>query len=157
MGKTGHFINEVKTWYVKNTFNIYGVSNGYESVIPSQMINLNSSKTASNVFSAFDFGLVPGYAYANRKNNWQVSGLLGLGAVIQNKYYNVNGMPRGYLGLAPRYDIKLVAGYSAPKYFVFLVTDFDNKSIRFNDLVFKQNFYSIKLVAGIRIHNEIEK
>ena len=83
-----------------------------------------------------------------------------MGAVIQNKHYTVgaNGPDRSLIGLAPRYDIKIVGGYSVPKFFIFLVTDFDNKSIRFNDLIYKQSFFSIKLIGGIRINtNEKEK
>ncbi len=156
LGKTGHFIREVKSWYVKSTFNIYGVTNEKNSLIPIQLIDPSNSKTSSSYFSAIDFGIVPGYAYANRKKNWQITGILGLGAVIQNKHYTVgpNGPDRGLIGLAPRYDIKIVGGYSVPKFFVFLVTDFDNKSIRFNDLIYKQSCFSIKLLGGIRINTK---
>lgn len=157
LGKTGHFLGEVKTWYFKNTLNIYGVGNGYNSLIPNEMIDKNNTKTSSTGYGAFDFGVIPGYAYANRKNNWQVSGLFGLGPVIQAKSYNVNGMARTFVGLAPRYDVRFVAGYSKPSYFVFLVTDIDNKSIRFNNLVFRQSFYSIKLVGGIRINTKKDR
>jgi hypothetical protein len=54
------------------------------------------------------------------------------------------------LGLAPRYDVRLIFGHSKPTYFIFLVTDFDNKSIRFSDLIVRQYFYSVKLVGGYR-------
>ena len=157
LGKTGHFLGEVKTWYFKNTLNIYGVGNGYNSLIPNELIDKNNSKTSSTGYGAFDFGVIPGYAYANRKNNWQVSGLFGLGAVIQAKSYNVNGMARTFLGLAPRYDVRFVAGYSKPSYFVFFVTDIDNKSIRFNNLVFRQSFYSLMLVGGIRLDSQKDR
>ncbi len=157
LGKTGHFLGEVKTWYFKNTLNLYGVANGYNSLIPSEMTDNNNSKTSSTGYGALDFGVIPGYAYANRKNNWQVSGLLGLGPVIQVKSYNVNGVARTFLGLAPRYDVRFVAGYSKPSYFIFLVTDIDNKSIRFNNLVFRQSFYSLNLVAGIRLNSKKDR
>lgn len=155
-GKTGHFIKQVRSWYVKSTFNIYGVTNEKNSLIPIQLADPTNSKTSSSYYSAIDFGVVPGYAYANRKNNWQITGILGLGAVIQNKHYTVgaNGPDRSLIGLAPRYDIKIVGGYSVPKFFIFLVTDFDNKSIRFNDLIYKQSFFSIKLLGGIRINTK---
>ena len=157
LGKTGHFLGEVKTWYLKNTFNIYGVGNGNNSLIPSEIIDPSNSKTSSTSYGAFDFGIIPGYAYANRKNNWQVSGLFGLGPVIQAKSYNTNGTTRTFLGLAPRYDVRFVAGYSKPSYFIFFVTDIDNKSIRFNNLVFRQSFYSLKLVGGIRLDSKKER
>jgi len=157
MGKTGHFIKEVRTWYIKSTFNIYGLKNDENSLIPSPLIETNNSKTASNSYSAIDFGFVPGYAYANRIKNWQISALFGLGGVIQAKSYNVKDNSRSFLGLAPRYDIKIVGGYSSPSFFLFLVSDFNNKTIRFNDLVIKQSFYTLKLVGGIRLNALIKK
>jgi hypothetical protein len=86
----------------------------------------------------------------NRFKNWQIAGWAGFGPVIQAKYYQQNGDFRGFLGLAPRYDVRLMGGYTTPKYFLFLVTDFDNKSIRFNQLIYRQSFYTIKLVGGYR-------
>lgn len=151
IGKTANFIKKVDTWYFKSTFNIYGVGDEKNTLIPTELQNINNSKTSSNSFTAFDFGIVPGYGYANRFKNWQVTSLFGLGPVVQGKFYNVNGMTRGFLGLAPRYDVRIVAGYSNRKYFAFLVTDFDNKSIRFNKLVMRQHFYTIKIITGIRL------
>lgn len=150
-GKTGHYNKEVKTWYIKNTFNIFGIGNNTESLIPVELIDTINSKTASNIYSSLDIGLVPGYAYVNRINNWQFSVIAGLGGVLQAKFYNVNNQTRTFIGLAPRYDFRLIGGYSIEKYFLFLVTDFDNKSIRFNDLIYRQTYYSIKLVGGIRL------
>lgn len=157
LGKTGHYLKEVKSIYIKSSFNVYGIGNGYKSVIPNQLIDVNDNKTSSNSYTAIDIGFIPGYAYTNRKNNWQFSGLLGFGGAIQNKYYNANGITRGFLGLAPRYDVRFIGGYSVPKYFIFIVTDIDNKSIRFNDLIYRQSFYSIKLVAGIRLDKKEKK
>lgn len=153
-GKTGHYLKEVKTWYLKSTFNIYGIGNNGDTIIPTELIDPLNSKTTSSNYSAFDMGVIPGYAYVNRINNWQFAGLFGLGGVLQSKFYNVNGLTRGFVGLAPRYDVRFVGGYSVPKYFVFLVTDFDNKSIRYNDLIYRQSFYSVKLVAGVRLNKK---
>ncbi len=149
-GKTAHYNKEVKTWYIKSSLNIFGVGNGDNSLIPVELIDTLNSKTGTNVISSVDLGVIPGYAYVNKINNWQFSVIGGLGAAIQGKFYSVDKVPRGFLGLAPRYDIKLIGGYSVPKYFLFLVTDFDNKSIRFSDFVYRQSFYSIKLVGGWR-------
>lgn len=156
-GRTGHYDKEVKTWYLKNTLNIFGVGNGIESIVPEELIDTLNSKTATNVLSSFDIGVIPGYAYVNKIRNWQFSVLAGLGAVVQGKFYAVDGISRGFLGLAPRYDFRLIGGYTVPKYFVFLVTDFDNKSIRFNDFVYRQSFYTIKLVAGVRLDKKPKK
>ena len=156
-GKTAHFIKKVHTWYIKNTFNIYGVGNNSNSVIPVELNDTTNSKTRSNAFSAFDFGMIPGYAYADRINNWQFAGLFGFGAVVQDKFYTIDGYQRSVIGLAPRYDIKFIGGFSVPKYFLFLITDFDNKSIKFNDLKYQQTYYSIKLVGGVRLDNKDDR
>lgn len=150
LGKRSYYTNLVHTWYVKGTMNFFGVDTKNGGLIPSVLQDETNSKTMSTTFSAFDVGLVPGYAYVNRFKNWQIAGWAGFGPVIQAKYYQVNGDFRGFLGLAPRYDVRLMGGYTTPKYFLFLVTDFDNKSIRFNQLVYRQNFYSLKLVGGYR-------
>jgi hypothetical protein len=153
-GKTGEYNREVKTWYLKNTINGFGVGNDKGSLIPVQLKDSLNSKTGSAYFSAFDLGVIPGYAYVNKINNWQFSILAGLGGVVQGKFYSVNGGVRSTLGLAPRYDIRIIGGYTVPKYFLLLVTDFDNKSIRYNDLVMRQSFYNIKIVGGIRFIDE---
>lgn len=149
-GKTGEYEREVKTWYLKNTINGFGVGNDLGSIVPQQLEDTLNSKTASSFYTAFDIGVVPGYAYVNKINNWQFSILAGLGGVVQGKFYAVNGGVRSTLGLAPRYDVRFVGGYTVPRYFLFLVTDIDNKSIRYNDLVMRQSFYNVKIVGGIR-------
>jgi hypothetical protein len=153
-GKTGHYDREVKTWYIKNSLNIFGVGNGNLSIIPKELIDTTNTKTSANIISSFDIGIIPGYAYVNKINNWQFSALGGMGVALQGKFYAVNETARGFLGLAPRFDIRLIGGYSVPRYFIFLVTDFDNKSIRFNDLIYRQTFYTVKIVGGIRLDNK---
>jgi hypothetical protein len=77
--------------------------------------------------------------------------MTGLGGAFQMKSYEINRKNRSFIGLIPRYDIRFIAGYSIPKIFIFLVTDFDNKAIQFSDLVYRQNFYTVRIVAGFRI------
>ena len=149
-GKQAHYKEAVQTWYLKGTVNAFGVDNNGKAIIPPHLIDNAVSKTAASVYSAFDFGLIPGYAYVTRIKNWQFSGWLGLGGVIQSKFYALSGSPRGFLGLAPRYDVRFIGGYTNENYFVFLVSEFDNKSISFNELKYRQYFYSIRLSAGIR-------
>lgn len=157
IGKRAHYIRPVNTWYLKGTVNVFGANNNSVSLIPQLLQNPTNSKTFSSTLSSFDFGIIPGYAYVDRINNWQFSGWLGLGGVIQSKFYTIAGESRGFLGLAPRYDIRLMGGYSRPEYFIFLLTDFDNKSIRFSDLIYRQYFYSIKIVGGYRFPEKIKK
>lgn len=150
LGKRAHYTREVHTWYIKSTINFFGLDNGSNPLIPVQLQDGNNSKTQLNNVKSFDFGLIPGYAYVNRINNWQFAGWLGFGPVIQSKTYSYSSNTRAFLGLAPRYDVRLIFGHSKPTYFIFLVTDFDNKSIRFSELLFRQYFYSVKLVGGYR-------
>jgi hypothetical protein len=150
-GKRAHFEKQVHTWYLKGTLNYFGVTNARGEIIPSLLQDELQSKTSAQAYSALDFGIIPGYAYANRINNWQISGWAGLGAVVQSKFYTLDSGVQGFLGLAPRYDIRLVGGYSNNERFFLLAANFDNKSIAFNTLAYKQYFYTIRLVAGIRI------
>ena len=156
-GKTGHYNREVKTWYLKNSLSIFGVRNGTASIVPMELIDSTNSKTGANSISSIDFAFIPGYAYVNKIKNWQFSLIGGIGAAIQLKNYALNDANRGFLGLAPRYDIKFIGGYTVPKYFVFLVTDFDNKSIRFTDFIYRQSFYSIKIVGGFRFDTKAQR
>jgi hypothetical protein len=150
-GRRAHFEKQVHTWYLKGTLNYFGVTNARGEIIPSLLQDGLQSKTSAQGYSALDFGIIPGYAYANRKNNWQISGWAGLGPVVQSKFYTLETGVQGFLGLAPRYDIRLVGGYSNNQRFFLLAANFDNKSIAFNTLAYKQYFYTIRLVAGIRI------
>lgn len=150
-GKRAHFDKAVHTWYLKGTLNYFGAANGSDPIIPSVLANLNQSKTSASAFTSLDFGLIPGYAYANRIYNWQFSGWAGIGPVLQSKFYTLSSGVNGFIGLAPRYDIRFVGGYSTEKRFIFLATTFDNKSIFFNELEYRQFFYTIRLVTGVRI------
>lgn len=155
-GKVGHYNKEVFTWYLKGTLNVQGVSNN-ESLIPFQLTDSLNSKTRSTTLSAFDFGVIPGAAYVNRYKNWQYAAMIGFGPVVQSKFYVTNENTRGFLGLAPRYDIRFIAGYNVPKWFVMLVTHFDNKSIRINDLKYTNSSHNIRVVAGIRLDTKTKK
>ncbi len=149
-GKVGHYNREVFTWYIKSTINIQGVSD-VGSIIPYELTDSLNTKTRATTISAFDFGAIPGVAYVNRTKNWQYAGMFGFGPVIQSKFYIVEENTRGFLGLAPRYDIRFVAGYNVPKWFVMLTTEFDNRSVRFNDLRYRNYNYTIKIAAGLRL------
>jgi hypothetical protein len=150
-GKRAHFEKQVHTWYVKGTLNYFRVTHGSQDIIPSLLQDPQQSKTSAQSYSALDFGVIPGYAYANRINNWQFSGWAGIGPVIQSKFYTIDPGAQGFLGIAPRYDIKFVTGYSTPERFILLAGNFDNKSAAFTNLTYRQFFYTIRLVVGLRI------
>lgn len=150
-GKTGLYKKDIGTWYIKPTVSIHGIGNDTRSILPDELIDTNVTRTRMNSMSAFEFGLVPGYAYVKRYKNWQVCAFAGLGAVVQLKTYVFDDVTRGFLGLTPRYDFRLIGGYSNKKYFSFLTLEMDNKNIRFNDLKFRQSYYTLRLAVGCRI------
>lgn len=157
-GKTGAYTKDIHSFYIKPTFNVHGAgSNGKEPLIPYQLEDTNETKTSAHSITAVDLGVVPGMVFVKRWKSYQVGIMGGLGFVVQSKFYRSDSINRGFLGLAPRFDVKFIAGYNQPKYFVMLVTDFDNKSIRFNDLAYRQTFYNIKIVGGIRLDRKKKK
>ncbi len=150
-GKRGHYEGEVKSWYLKNTLNYHGVGNDSTTILLPSLIDSTNTKTSANSISAVDIGVIPGYVYVNRINNIQFSVFTGVGAVVQSKFYRSGSVSRGFLGLAPRIDLRFIAGYSKPGWFAWFVSDFDIKSIQHQDLFYNQFFYSLKLVAGVRL------
>ncbi len=149
-GIQAHYNEPVHTWYIKATTNIFGVDNNSSSILPSAILEVNNDQIHARTLYAFDFGILPGYAYVNRIKNWQFSAWLGLGGVVQSKFY-FSGENRGFLGLAPRYDIRLLGGYSNDKFFTFAAIEFDNKSIRFSDLKYNLYSHSVKIIGGLRL------
>jgi hypothetical protein len=148
-GKTAMYTKKEQSFYLKSTFNIHGIANN-SSLIPTQLVDTLNSKTGAKNLAALDFGILPGYVYVDRINNFQFSGMIGFGPVLQYKSYTTDEIFRSFVGLAPRIDIRLNIGYNVEKYFINLITEFDNKSIRYNDLSYRQTFYMIKLVGGLR-------
>ena len=150
LGKRAHYTKEILTWYLKGTINYFGSANRNGSLVPEQIQDPQIPIQTLTQLQAFDFGVGPGVAYVNRKNNWQLGGWLGLGPVIQIKGYETPDYSKLFLGLAPRFDMRFMGGYSSDERFFFIVTDFDNKSIRYNELNYRQLYYAIKFVAGFR-------
>lgn len=149
LGIVGRYLKETTSFYMKYTLNIHGVgaSNG---IMPRNYFNYSESVYESNNMSAIDFGIVPGAAYINNINGWQFGFLAGFGGVIQSKFFSYQGNTRGFLGLAPRIDLKAQAGYNVDNWFLMFTSSFDNKSIRFNDLKYRQVYYYIRLTYGYR-------
>jgi hypothetical protein len=150
LGKRAHYNQQILTWYLKGTMNYFGSGNRGESLIPSTLQLQGQDLTTITKLQAFDFGAAPGVAYVNRKNNWQIGGWAGVGPVVQFKEYETPDYSKIRLGLAPRFDLRLMGGYSSDEKFFFIVTDFDNKSIRFDDLKYRQIYFALKFVAGYR-------
>jgi hypothetical protein len=153
-GRSSYFSKSTKTWYVKPTINLFGVSNQGETLFPSQFHQSTKDISRITSMTAFELGLVPGYAQVIRYQDFQFSAFAGLGGVVQIKAYQTADNSRGFLGLAPRVDLRLTAGYYNTKYFLCLSSEIDNKSIRFQDLGMRQLHYSIRLTGGIRFNKK---
>ena len=149
-GKTAVFNKLAFTWYLKSTLNSFGLNNNDSPILSEYLVDPNNSKTSSYSIRAFDIGLVPGIAFAYVKNHWNCSILSGYGFVIQEKSYHTSQISRGFIGVSPRYDIRIMGGYNTPKWFLMLHTDFDNKSIQFTGLKYAQTYFNIRLVGGYR-------
>lgn len=150
LGTAGHFTGASKTWYLKTSLNYFGVSNDNGQLIPVELSDTTDRSRATTV-GALDLGVIPGYAYGNRINNWQFSVFAGLGGVIQSKFYTIKDTPHSFLGIAPRVDFRLVGGYSKKKVFVLLATEFDIKSLRIQNMKYNQTYYNVKIIGGVRL------
>lgn len=157
LGKTGDFNQSHGTWYIKGTLNIFGSGNDNMPLLPQELVDTVKNVNTANTFTALDFGAVPGYAYVHRWNNWQAAAFGGLGGVVQAKFFSAGTLTRGFLGLAPRMDLRFVVGYSKPRYFIWLHSNFDIKSIRLKELSYRQVYNTIKLVGGIRLDKKKKK
>lgn len=150
-GRTASYQRDIRTFYLKYISALHGISSA-NPIIPTELQDTLESKTRSTAMGSIDFGIVPGYAYVRRWRAFQLGILGGFGLAIQNKYYTFDGQNRTFLGLAPRFDFKMMGGINKPRYFIMLIGDFDTKSIRFNDLTHIQTYYNIKLALGLRLH-----
>lgn len=156
LGTVGHYNKNVRSFYLKSTLNFFGVANDNKHLVPIELIDTLRPTTEARSATAIDLGVVPGYVLINRTNYWQTSVFVGLGGVIQSKFFTTN-ITRGFLGLAPRVDFRFTVGYNRPDMFLNLVSDFDIKSISFRDAKYRQIFYSMKLVGGYRFKKKVKK
>jgi hypothetical protein len=153
-GILGHYQGRAGTWYFKATSNVFRIRDSERGIIPIELQDSVIDVSMATEMGAFDFGLVPGYAFATRKKSWQFSFLAGLGGVIQNKYYKYDAMTPNEIALAGRIDLKVVTGISKPKFFVLLNMDFDIKQMKLetkNELTYTQTFYNFQIATGLRI------
>ncbi|MNJ85055.1 hypothetical protein D3C87_25200 [compost metagenome] len=150
-GKTASYQRDVRTFYLKYTTNYHGISSA-QPILPIELQDTTESKTSASLIAAFDVGVVPGYAYVRRWRMFQFGIMGGVGLVLQSKIYTFDATTRSFLGLAPRVDIKIIGGINKPKYFIMFVSDFDNKSISFNEFTYKQTYYYLRIVGGIRLN-----
>lgn len=151
LGKKGDYKRSHGTWYFKGTLNVFGSGNDGGGLLPIEIADTNLTINKVSAITALDIGVVPGYAYVHRWSHWQAAGFGGIGGVLQSKFFAADGQTRGFLGLAPRIDLRLIVGYSKTKYFLWLHCNFDVKSIRFRDLSYQQTYNTIRLTGGVRL------
>ena len=153
LGIKGRYHDKASSFYIKYTVNIHGID-ASNKIMPYTYFQNDKAIHRSNNISAFDFGAVPGWAHINNINGWQYGVLAGLGGVIQAKSYSFDGTNRGFLGIAPRLDLKVQGGYNVDNWFLMLTSSFDNKSIRFNEFQYQQVYYYVRLTYGYRFNKK---
>lgn len=149
-GRRGVYHKRKMAYYLKTSFNLFGVSNN-GSLVPDHVVNKHIARTGATTISAFDVAFVPGVVFVDRKNRWQYACMFGAGMALQSKFYYLDQKSNRFLGIAPRMDTRILLGYHVSNYFLNLVSEFDSKSVWFQDLSFRQTFYTIRLVGGFRI------
>lgn len=157
LGKKGDYNRSHGTWYFKGTLNLFGSANDGGGLLPKELVDTTQNINNASSVTALDIGVVPGYAYVYRWENWQAAGFGGIGGVLQSKFFAAEGQERGFLGLAPRMDLRFIIGYSKAKYFFWLHTNFDVKSIRFRDLAYQQTYNTIRVTGGVRLDRRKKK
>lgn len=157
LGKKGDYNRSHGTWYFKGTLNLFGSASDIGGILPNELVDTTQNINSLSTVTALDIGIVPGYAYVYRWDNWQAAGFGGVGGVIQSKFYAAGGQGRGFLGLAPRLDLRFIIGYSKERYFLWLHTNFDVKSIRFRELSYQQSYNTVRLIAGVRLDKKEKK
>lgn len=156
-GITAEYTRNYGTFFMKPMLSVYGISNENQTIVPTELVDSTNSRTAGLSYRTVDIGIIPGYAYIHKIENWQLGGMFGIGGFLQAKSYELPNNSRGFLGLSPRTDFRFMVGYTQPKYFVFLNANFENKSLRFNKFVYKQTYYSLRLTIGYRFNQRIDK
>lgn len=108
LGKVGDYNKSHGTWYFKGTLNLFGSTNDEGGLLPVGLVDTTQNINRVSTITALDIGIVPGYAYVYRWENWQAAGFGGLGGVLQSKFFAAEGQGRGFLGLAPRLDLRFI-------------------------------------------------
>ncbi|XOV67991.1 MAG: DUF4421 family protein [Fluviicola sp.] len=157
LGKKGDYKKSHGTWYYKGTLTLYESFNGDGQLIPSELVDTSITINKVSTIRALDLGVVPGYAYVFRWDNWQAAGFGGFGGVIQSKYFAAGDVSRNFVGLAPRIDLRFIVGYSKEKYFLWMHANFDVKSIRFRELSYQRTYNTLRVTAGVRLDKKSKK
>lgn len=156
-GIKGRYNRGVTTWYLAGRLDFYGVGNEYGSLVSPELFDSTKTLTAASSLFGMDIGVIPGIGHVSRKGNWQYGFMFALGPRIQIKSYNLYGQNTGLLGVVARYDVKMVAGYSVPRFFAMLCVELDNKNISFDQFKYAQSFFGARLSLGYRFKEKEKK
>lgn len=141
--------NDLFSWYLKGTFNVFNLKNT-GPILPNEIVLSGNTINASYGVQGVDLGIIPGLAYVKRVGEFQFGALGGVGGVLQEKGYKTVNVNRYFLGVAPRYDLKIMLGYTQHDLFTMLHFEIDNKTIKFNDYKYHQSYYTIRIIGGYR-------
>lgn len=156
IGAVSRYTGSAHGFYLRFTTSVYGISSE-RSLIPYEYLSSPHSSHKASSISAIDFGAVPGYAYLNNINGWQFGAFAGLGGVIQAKSYQSEETSRSFLGLAPRFDIRIQGGYNVSNWFLMFNATFDHSSIEFSHLQYNQLYFAFQLTYGYRFKEKEDK
>jgi len=148
-GSRGIYNKEVFTTFWASKVEFFRIKNKTGSLIPEPLRDPNKSITDASSIIAFELGALPGLGYVNKYKKWQYGTMIAAGPRIQMKAYTTDHM-KSLVSLIVRYDVKVIFGYSVEKFYAMIYFDIDNKSIRFSNYKYNQQFYSLKLQVGIR-------
>ena len=141
----------VGSYFYKYSLSIFGVTGNSQTITPIELIDTTQTRSFARAATSLDFAFLPGYSYVYKHNNWRIAGVAGLGLALQAKFFEAKGITRGFLGLSPRVDLRLLTGYSKSKYFVLLVSSLEYKNIVFKEMKYNQTLFSVYVVGGIRL------
>lgn len=157
LGRKSRYHSEGKSWYIRPQIGVFTASNKGQVIAPNVLTDTTIERTLVNTITVFELGVVPGYGYVNNFNNWQVGVFGGLGLVMQGKNYKTPNTSRSFAGFEPRADLRFISGYTKEKFFILLDAKFDFKTTRFQDLVFEQTYYTLRLVGGFRVKTKTKE
>lgn len=155
-GKTSTFNQNIFSWYIKSSFNAYSVENNFP-ILPHFFSDSLKSITDAKKLKAIDFGLIPGIAIFRKFRQLNFGFLIGVGCAIQEKNYTTNDIHRNFIGLAPRYDVRFSFGYNHDRWFLRFRAEFDNKTIAYPSLYYRQTYSVYKIVYGYRFDMKSQK
>lgn len=156
-GNRGVYNKQVMTWYLAGRMDFYGINNHDNPLIPLSLHDSTNTKVSASSLSAFEIGVIPGFAYVNKIKNFQFGVMGAVGPRLQIKSYKVAGEDTGKAAIVARYDFKVIFGYNVPRFFVMAHIEVDNKSIHFDNFKYNQTFFYFKVQTGYRFKEKLPK